>query len=129
MQHQDLIQAALQVRERAYAPYSKFQVGAAVVTTDGELFLGTNMENASFGLTVCAERNAIAAAIASGARGLAQVAVVSGPGAQMCGACRQVLAEFADDQTEVLLGNGAGEFRELRLKDLLPEAFTPADLP
>lgn len=129
MQHEDLIQAALQVREQAYAPYSKFQVGAAVVTDDGQLFLGTNMENASFGLTVCAERNAIAAAIASGARCLAQVAVVSGPGAQMCGACRQVLAEFADEHTQVLLGNAAGEFRVLRIGDLLPEAFTPGDLP
>lgn len=130
MNHQELVRQALEVRERAYAPYSQFQVGAAVWTTDGELFLGANVENASYGLTVCAERNAIAAAAsaASGKLEIAVLAVASGPGAAMCGACRQVLAEFSGPQTEVLLANADGEFRLLTVPELLPLAFDPEDL-
>jgi cytidine deaminase len=128
MKHQELIQKALEVRQRAYAPYSHFQVGAAVWTTDDQMFLGANVENASYGLTICAERNAIAAAMSSGSTGIAILAVVSGPGASMCGACRQVLVEFANEGTEVLLGNAAGEFEVLTVPELLPRAFDPRDL-
>ena len=129
MKHEELIQHAIAVRERAYAPYSRFHVGAAVLTTDGELFLGANVENASYGLTICAERSAIVAAISSGARKLAKLAVVSGPGASMCGACRQVLVEFADEDTEILLSDPEGQYRIAHMQDLLPGSFDPADLP
>jgi cytidine deaminase len=128
LKHQELVQRAIEVRERAYAPYSHFKVGAALQTTGGELFVGANVENASYGLTICAERNAIAAAVSAGARKFSSIAVVSGPGASMCGACRQVLVEFADEATEILLANAAGEFRVLHIEDLLPGAFNPADL-
>ena len=129
MTHEELVQQAIEVRERAYAPYSKFHVGAALLTDDGQLFVGANVENASYGLTICAERNAIAAAVSSGARKFTQIAVVSGPGASMCGACRQVLVEFADDTTEILLADASGKYRIQHIQDLLPGAFDPADLP
>ncbi len=128
MKPDDLIRHALDARARAYAPYSGFRVGAAVLTAEGELFTGANVENASYGLTICAERVALAAAAAAGARRVASLAVVSGPGASMCGACRQFLAEFADDATSILLGDGEGNHHSCHLPDLLPHAFDPNDL-
>jgi len=126
---EELIGHAIAVRERAYAPYSRFPVGAAVWTAEGELFLGANVENASFGLTICAERNAIAAAVSAGARRLAKIAVVSGPGASMCGACRQVLVEFAAEGMTVLLADATGKYRRACIEELLPGSFDPGDLP
>lgn len=125
-----LLEAATQARLHAHAPYSGFRVGAAVSTRDGRVFTGVNVENASFGLTVCAERNALAAAVAQGAkRGdfteLVIVADAHEP-TPPCGACRQVMAEFLLPDTPILLHN-LRDKREERtsLGDLLPRAFDP----
>jgi len=119
-----LLKAAADARTRAYAPYSNFSVGAAVVTEDGTIFTGCNVENASYGLTVCAERNAIFQAVAAGHRLIAAIAIATGPGATMCGACRQVTREFAVD-LPVFHVDEHGAFRETSLVALLPEAFGP----
>lgn len=122
-----LVAAATRVRDRAYAPYSDFAVGAALRSADGTVYTGCNVENASFGLTVCAERNAIAHAVAEGAREFTAIAVVTENGVTPCGACRQVLAEFAPDMA-VIVADTCGHRRVYRLSDLLPDAFTPAQL-
>jgi len=126
--HDRLVEAAAAVRDNAHAPYSGYRVGAAVLTADGRVFVGCNVENASYGLSVCAERHAVAAAVAAGCRDLAAVAVVtaSSPPASPCGACRQVLAEFGD--LEVVLANLAGERRVTTVAGLLPDAFDPSAL-
>lgn len=122
---QRLLAAARAVRLQAHAPYSRFQVGAAVLDERGLIFAGCNVENASYGLTICAERNAVAAAVAGGARRLAAVAVVTGtrPPATPCGACRQVLSEFGAPEMTVLLGSPTGAALRRRLGALLPESF------
>lgn len=120
----ELLAAARRTRESAYAPYSRFNVGAAVRAADGRTYTGCNVENASFGLTVCAERVAIFAAIAAGAREIVELAVVTDvpEPAAPCGACRQVLAEFSAG-AEIALGNLDGKVVVTRLGDLLPMAF------
>ena len=120
-----LVEAATSVRAHARAPYSGFAVGAAVLSADGCIHVGCNVENASYGLSVCAERHAVAAAVAAGASGLSAVAVVTdlSPPASPCGACRQVLAEFGD--FPVILANLAGERRITSVGELLPNAFGP----
>jgi len=120
-----LVAAARAVRRRAHAPYSKFTVGAAVLDERGRAHVGCNVENASYGLTVCAERNAVAAAVAAGARRIRAVAVVTGarPPATPCGACRQVLAELGAPDTEVLLAGPTGAIETTTLGALLPRAF------
>jgi cytidine deaminase len=119
-----LLQAALSARDNAHAPYSKFHVGAAIEDSSGRVFTGCNVENASYGLTVCAERNAISKAVSEGAREFRRIAVAADtdPLTPPCGACRQVLVEFCHD-LEILLVNPRGQFEVLRLKDLLPRAF------
>jgi cytidine deaminase len=99
----ELIAAALAVRQRAYAPYSNFQVGAALLSTSGEMFLGCNVENASYGLTQCAERTALTTAIAAGQRQFATLVIASPGGVTPCGACRQALAEFCPELKIVLI--------------------------
>jgi cytidine deaminase len=120
-----LVSAARAVRREAHAPYSKFRVGAAVVDEKGRLHVGCNVENASYGLTVCAERNAVAAAVASGARRVIAVAVASGarPPASPCGACRQVLAEFAAPGVPVFIAGPSGPAAETSVGALLPATF------
>jgi cytidine deaminase len=120
-----MVEAATSVRGRAWAPYSGFAVGAAILDADGCVHVGCNVENASYGLSVCAERHAVAAAIAAGTRVFTAVAVVtdSSPPASPCGACRQVLAEFGD--FPVILANLAGERRITSVGALLPDAFGP----
>jgi cytidine deaminase len=121
-----LVAAARAVRGRAHAPYSGFRVGAAVLDERERIHVGCNLENASYGLTVCAERNAVAAAVAAGARRLWAVAVVADarPPASPCGACRQVLAELADDDAAVVLARPRGApVVRLSLGALLPSAF------
>jgi cytidine deaminase len=117
----ELVAAAWQAREKAYAPYSQFFVGAALLAADGRIFVGCNVENISYGLTNCAERVAIGAAVAAGVRKFSVVAVVADTGVPVspCGACRQVLAEFGVPQ--VILANRA-ERLEFRLQELLPRA-------
>ncbi|MEA2698833.1 MAG: cytidine deaminase [Myxococcales bacterium] len=122
-----LLRAARAVRRRAHAPYSGFRVGAAVIDEAGRIHIGCNVENASYGLTVCAERNAVAAAVAAGARVLRAVAVVTDaqPAATPCGACRQVLAELGRPDTAVYLAGPRGAAAAVHsLGALLPEAFT-----
>jgi cytidine deaminase len=120
---QRLVAAASAVRDRAYAPYSRFRVGAALLLADGSIITGCNVENASFGLTVCAERNAVAAAVAAGITSFVAIAVVSdtSPPATPCGACRQVLSEFGD--MPVILANTAGARKITSVADLLPDSF------
>ncbi len=118
-----LLEKARQARERAYAPYSGFRVGAALLADDGRVFTGCNVENSSFGLTVCAERNAVAATVLAGARPVAAAVVADRPGTPPCGACRQVLAEFNPDMLVVLAGGDGTETRIVSLRELLPAIF------
>jgi cytidine deaminase len=124
----ELMAVARSAKQRAYAPYSRFQVGAAVATDRG-VFSGANVENASYGLSICAERVAAASAVAAGARRIDAVAVTSsarGP-ASPCGACRQFLYEFGPDMTVASEGT-RGERKVWRLSELLPDGFGPSDL-
>jgi cytidine deaminase len=120
----ELVRRARAVMENAYAPYSNFRVGAAIEADDGTIHVGCNVENASYGLTICAERMAVGAAVAAGKRHLARIAVASGvePPATPCGACRQLLAEFGLELEIITVGPSSQ--RRWRLRDLLPEAFT-----
>lgn len=122
-----LLAAARAARKRAYVPYSHFAVGAALLAADGTIYIGCNVENASYGLTICAERNAVAHAVSMGARDYAAVAVVTENGVTPCGACRQVLAEF-NPKMWVIVADGGDRRRVLRLDELLPTAFGPSDL-
>lgn len=126
----ELRAAARAAREHAYAPYSKFAVGAAVETTDGRRFTGANVENASYGLTICAERTAVFAAVLAGARRLAAVAVTGPDGTTTtpCGACRQVLAEFGAADVPLTYARADGGWSDTTLGDLLPVAFDGAAL-
>ncbi len=121
---QQLLDAARGAREAAYAPYSNFKVGAAVLTATGEIFTGCNVENASFGATLCAERVAIFTAVAAGHRGFTVLAVIADTPEPVppCGLCRQVLAEFGPDCL-IIMANLAGQRRLATLKELLPLAF------
>jgi cytidine deaminase len=123
MEWDSLVDAAWQAREMAYAPYSNFYVGAALLAADGRVFSGCNVENISYGLTNCAERVAIGAAVAAGVRDFLAVAVVADTGVPIspCGACRQVLAEFGVPL--VMLANRMAR-EEFRLEELLPRAST-----
>lgn len=123
-----LIEAAREVRARSYSPYSGFAVGAALLDSDGRVHTGTNVENASYGLTTCAERSAVSRAVAEGSRGFVAVAIVgpSGEPTMPCGSCRQILFEFAPDIEVIVEGSEAPDGRPLR--DLLPDAFGPLDL-
>jgi len=119
-----LIEAARAAQEHAYCPYSHYRVGAALEAEDGAVFLGCNVENASYGLTICAERAAVFAAVSGGARQFRRIVVASDsePPAPPCGACRQVLAEFGSElQVESV---GPTQSKRWRMGDLLPDAFT-----
>jgi cytidine deaminase len=119
---QALVAEALAARKLAYAPYSRFAVGAALLCGDGTIVRGCNVENVSYGLTVCAERAAFFAAIALGQREFVALALATGPGATPCGACRQVAREFAADM-QVHIADEHGAFRSTTLAALLPESF------
>lgn len=127
-----LLAAARDAAERAYAPYSRSPVGAAVLTADGSVMTGCNVENASYGLTVCAERVAVASAIAAGHRSIVAVAVTAPRATTVtpCGACRQVLNEFKlPGRDLVVILDGVGGPELIFLRELLPRAFGPHDLP
>lgn len=117
----ELMEAARRVREKAYAPYSHFQVGAALLSRDGRVFTGVNLENASYPAGLCAERAALAAAVTAGARDFAALAVCADGQVTPCGLCRQALAEFGD--MDLLCAGPSGEPRRYRLSELLPAAF------
>lgn len=121
----ELIDSAKAVRARAYCPYSKFQVGSAILAEDGTVFIGCNVENRTFGLTVCAERVAVLSAVAQGHRKLAAVAVVTDtdPPSPPCGQCLEVLTEFGRPDLPILLANVEGVSQEYRLSDFLPHPF------
>ena len=120
----ELIRAALDAQKRAFCPYSKFPVGAAIRTASGRIHQGVNVENASFGLTLCAERVAAAAAVAAGDRDFAAIAVVSRGGVAPCGACRQFLAEFNATLTIVMVNSERPtDIRQTTLDVLLPSRF------
>ena len=120
-------QSAAEAARHAYAPYSRFAVGAAVLSADGRIHTGANVENASFGLSICAERNAIFRAVADGARRIDAIVVYTPTAGATppCGACRQVLAEFGADALVVCCSDDAAAERHYRLAELLPEAFGP----
>ena len=123
-----LIQTAIAARRWAYAPYSHYPVGAALLTQSGKIYDGVNVENAAYPTTICAERVAVFKAVSEGERKFEAVAVVTDNGGSPCGSCRQVLAEFGLE-TVVLIANAEGELlEETTVGDLLPHAFTPKDL-
>lgn len=121
----ELITDAINAASRAYAPYSRFHVGAALVAADGRVFTGCNVENISFGLTICAERNAVFAAVAAGCREFSKIIIVADTEepASPCGACRQVLAEFNPDM-EIVLSTFHRKSARFRLSELLPRPTT-----
>lgn len=125
----DLCSQALRSRDRAYAPYSHFRVGAAVLTADGSIFAGCNVENASYGLSICAERVAVFQAVAAGHTSITAIAVATDlvPPAAPCGACRQVLREFGPD-ARIIAVSADGDHWEAGLDELLPRSFGPNDL-
>ncbi len=124
---QVLIKLATAAREKAYAPYSRFRVGAALLAKSGKVYTGCNVENASYGLTVCAERVALFRAVAEGEREFEAIAIVTEKGVSPCGACRQVLREFGRG-LRVIVADTRGNRREYTLAELLPDDFKPEDL-
>ena len=135
MQDKEIVAKALEMVGKAYAPYSHFQVGAAVLAASGRLYGGANVENASYGATVCAERSAIFAAVNAGERRLTAIAVCGGKDGKVtdycppCGICRQVMREFCNPRTfRVIVAKSAQEFRVATLAELLPASFGPESL-
>ncbi len=127
IQKQELLQAACAIRQEAYAPYSNYKVGAAILTADGRIFTGVNVENSSYGLCNCAERTAVFKMVTEGIQKLYAVAVCTENGGSPCGACRQVLSEFGGD-VPILLTDTKGNVRETTLYTLLPDHFGPEHL-
>lgn len=127
-QKEALVDAACAARERAYAPYSNYHVGAAILTEDGRIVTGVNVENVSYGGTICAERTAVVKAVSEGVRRFTAIAVCTSNMGSPCGICRQTLVEFAGD-IPVLLADGQGNVRETSLYKLLPNHFGPQHLP
>lgn len=125
-----LIEAARAARTKAYAPYSQYQVGAAVRAASGQIYVGSNVENASYGLTICAERVALVTAVAAGERQFEALAVAAGdesPG-MPCGACRQFMAEWFTADVPVVVVSSQGEQKRMTFGELLPQPFGPAAL-
>jgi len=127
--YKKLIGEAEQARKKAYTPYSKFKVGAAILTSEGRIFSGCNIENASFGLTICAERVAVFKAISEGFKKFEAIAIIADTirPCYPCGACRQVILEFGEDIT-LIMANLKGDIKINKIKELLPEAFNKNDL-
>lgn len=127
-QKEKLVSAAMEARKRAYAPYSKYAVGAALLTSSGEVYTGVNIENAAYPSSMCAERVAVFKAVSDGIHDIRAIAVVTQNAGSPCGACRQVLAEFGMEII-VLIANTQGDvIREVELSELLPGAFTASFL-
>ena len=122
-QRQELIERSLAVRQSAYAPYSQFAVGASLLTKDGKIYDGVNVENASFGLTICAERSAICSAVSAGQKEFKAIAVATSGGHAPCGACRQVLSEFGNLCVYIVDTDSPQQIRDIELATLLPGCF------
>jgi cytidine deaminase len=127
---QKLIEEAKAAREMAYVPYSKFKVGAALLTKDGKIYRGCNIENAAYSMCNCAERTALFKAYSEGDKDFKMLAVIADTDRPVppCGACRQVISELCDEDMLVILTNLKGDVQEITVKDLLPGAFSPKDL-
>lgn len=135
MTERELIEAALQARKASYSPYSGYQVGAALLTRDGKVYTGCNIENAAFTPTVCAERTAFFKAVSQGERHFAAIAIAGSPAGEMtqfswpCGVCRQVMMEFCSPESfTVIVAKSETEYRKRTLSELLPEGFGPENL-
>jgi cytidine deaminase len=124
---QALVEQAREVRKRAYAPYSNYQVGAALLGASGQIYTGCNVENAVYPEVICAERSAVVKAVSEGERDFVAIAVVTRDGGSPCGACRQVLSEFSPNIL-VLIADEAGNVRETTVSALLPDHFGPQNL-
>ena len=127
MEDRELVQLAQAARENAYAPYSHYDVGAALLTASGQVFTGCNVENAVYPMTLCAERTAMVKAVSEGQREFITIAIATRNGGSPCGACRQVMREFAP-HLRILLADDAGHVRQFTLDQLLPESFGPESL-
>jgi cytidine deaminase len=127
---QELIEIARRARAHAYAPYSKFPVGAALLGRSGQVFTGANVENAAYPLTTCAERTAVTKAVSEGEREFDTIVVVTETGATPCGSCRQILREFGGEEGDlrVIVADTEGGSRTYTIADLLPDSFTPDQL-
>ena len=138
MDNKKLIEYALSARNYSYSPYSKYRVGAAVLCSDGSVFTGANIENATYGATVCAERTAVFSALMGGHKDIVSIAVCGGSESETdnlsdyaypCGICRQVLREFANpEELNVIVARSCEDYREYKLEDLLPNSFGPDHL-
>lgn len=131
----ELIKLALEARKNAYAPYSNYLVGASVLTESGRMYTGCNIENASYGATNCAERTAIFKAVSEGERSIKAICIAGGKRgeepssyAYPCGMCRQVISEFGNDETKIIVANSETDFKVYSLKEILPFAFTKENL-
>lgn len=126
---EELIQIALANKENSYSPYSNFRVSAVVVTKNGDIYKGVNIENASYPATICAERSALAAAISEGARDFDTI-VITGDSVDTypCGVCRQFMAEVLDTDTKVVIANSPTDYKTYSMEDLLPHSFSKKDL-
>ncbi len=124
----ELIDRAREARTRAYAPYSQYPVGAALLARTGDIFEGANVENAAYGTTMCAERIAAFMAVSKGERAFDAIAVVTENGGAPCGSCRQVLSEFGEDLLVIVADAKGNIHLKAKLKDLIPHAFGPQDL-
>jgi homotetrameric cytidine deaminase len=125
---QRIIERAMSIREKAYAPYSKYRVGASLLTESGDIFDGVNVENAVYSMTVCAERNAVFQAVTHGQKTFQAIAVATDNGGSPCGACRQVMTEFGPDMLVIMLDAKGEIVLETTARELLPDAFGPKDL-
>jgi cytidine deaminase len=124
-----LIQSAIEARRWAYAPYSNYAVGAALLTASGRIYDGVNVENAAYPTTMCAERVAVFKAVSEGEQRFSAIAVVTSNGGSPCGSCRQVLAEFGLDTLVIIADDQGHVVEEISVGKLLPDAFRPEDLP
>ncbi|MFC6177075.1 cytidine deaminase [Companilactobacillus huachuanensis] len=125
-----LFDVANKAMTNAYAPYSHYTVGAAILCDDGKIYSGVNVENASYGLTNCAERTAIFKAISEGAKHISKIVIINGTEelSKPCGACRQVMSEFMGSEDTVFLANNTNDFKEYTFKEILPLAFSDKDM-
>ena len=122
--NKELYRQAVEMTNMSYAPFSKFRVGAALLAKDGRVFTGCNVENSSFGGTICAERTAFVKAVSEGVREFEKIAIASSGGeAWPCGICRQFMREFCDDDFEIITGNDEDSLRVYTMKEILPEGF------